>query len=513
MSLQKRVLLWSSHAHRTQGGNPIPAASAGGFENAVETHGGENNGAAQARFCPATGKYSELTGLGWMRDVKSFGSFWSGHSADPVIGGGAAGKTNLHDYVHGGPNTRMEHVHVLDCAGYDTLKIYWTGKCRAYEGLSISDAAVLSENPTLLRNQQMADCMRVAAAGMPVIDSADSMYALPKLMRLNENDSLATEGAEGSFSTFPTFTTDFTTNIVTSTAGVVNGDIVRLRTSAADLPDGLLVDTAYFVVQANAAGTAFKLSLTLGGAEINILDNGTGTHTLVTPAKYPGSGKRRGLPWAAAGLETDINWEPDVWIQGGEPLWAQYKGGLYPGSGADAATNRWTVYDQVVPALSFEGNNFNVQAGVNGPPGMLQWGKVYKDALGIMKSYKWTQAGDRFETSMWIGYPTRTFQHGSAATSGFNVMANNGGPALSISGLARICLVIGSIRLSWHGEGLNAHMVQDQSSRNEFADSEVSGAGNGSTYLVSSPVAPATAPRQHVSGSIWAVLSSNTGNL
>ena len=92
MSYQKRVLLWSSHAHKGPTGLQIPDAVAGGFTGAVETHGGENNGAAQGRFCPATAKYAQLPGLRWMNDVKTFGTFHSGNSEDPIIGGGSTGK-------------------------------------------------------------------------------------------------------------------------------------------------------------------------------------------------------------------------------------------------------------------------------------------------------------------------------------------------------------------------------------------------------------------------------------
>lgn len=499
MSYQKRVLLWSSHQHEGPDRRIIPAATAGGFQNAVETHGGENNGAAQARFCPATAKYANLQGLRWMNDVKSFGTFWSGHSSDPVIGGGATGKTNLHDFVHGGPNTRLEHLHVIDCAGYDTLKIYWTGKCLGYEGLSISDAAVLANEPGVLVNNQMADCMTIGAAGMPAVDSSDSMYALPKLMRINENDSLANEGKPGSFSSFPTFTVDTATDFVTSNAGVVNNDIVRVSTTSA-LPAPLVATTRYFVVQANSDGTQFKLSLTSGGAAIDITTTGTGIHTLTTPAKYPGSGRNRGIPMALGGLETNINWEPDMWISGGEPLYVQWNGGLYPGD------DRWLEYQQVRPALSFEGNNFNNIQNQNGAPAMLQFGKVYKDSLDIMKSYKWTQAGDRLETSLWLGYPRRTWLSASDAAPSSTLFPNIDASPLSITGLARIVLNIGTIRLSWHGEGFNGGQCWSQSARNTPA-----GGGASSTYLVSSPVGPATAPRQHVSGSIWAILTSNTG--
>lgn len=497
MSTQKRVCLWSSYANTHQTGT-TPAATAGGFSNTVEVHGGENNGAAQTRLCPATGKYAGLPGLKWMKDVKSFGTFWSGHSSDPDVGGGLTGTTVAHDFAHAGPYSRLQHVHVLDCEGFDRLKIYWTGVCRAYEGLAIDDTAVTTYGSGILVNNQMADSLCVAAAGMPAVDSRDEMYALPKLMRLNENDSLANEGAAGCFASRPTFTctVNDTLNIQ---FGLQNGDIVRAFTTVT-LPTGMALTTRYFVVQATS--TTVKVSLSIGGAPVAITaGTGSGTHTLEVPAKYPGSGRVRGIPFKAAGVESQVNWEPDLWISGGEPLFTQWKGGKYA-----AATEHWGIYDQVRPAMSFETNSFNtLQNQGGGPPGMFQWGKVYKDAAGIMKSYKFTQAGDRLESSFWLGYPNRTYQAPSSAVGGLTTFSNNGGPPLSITGLARIALIIGAIKLAWHGNGFTGGTVLAQADRLE-PHTVVGPNGDDSTFLVSTPVGPAISPRAHVSGSLWAVL-------
>lgn len=63
---------------------------------------------------------------------------------------------------------------------------------------------------------------------------------------------------------------------ITSTAhGLSNGTIVHLRTGGT-LPDPLAVDTDYFVV--GATTDTFQLSLTEGGAAIDLTDVGTGTH-------------------------------------------------------------------------------------------------------------------------------------------------------------------------------------------------------------------------------------------
>lgn len=56
-----------------------------------------------------------------------------------------------------------------------------------------------------------------------------------------------------------------------------NGDIVILTTTDT-LPAGLSADTPYAVVNRNANN--FRVSTTVGGSQIDITDNGTGTHTV-----------------------------------------------------------------------------------------------------------------------------------------------------------------------------------------------------------------------------------------
>lgn len=66
-------------------------------------------------------------------------------------------------------------------------------------------------------------------------------------------------------------------DIITATAhGLVQDDIVEVTTSAADLPAGLTIDTKYYVLFLSV--NTFSVSLTLGGAAVNITDAGTGTH-------------------------------------------------------------------------------------------------------------------------------------------------------------------------------------------------------------------------------------------
>lgn len=72
------------------------------------------------------------------------------------------------------------------------------------------------------------------------------------------------------------FTTDFTTDYLTSTAhGLSNGDRIMVYSSTT-LPASLASSTVYFVI--NKTADTFQVSLTSGGSAVNLTDNGTGTH-------------------------------------------------------------------------------------------------------------------------------------------------------------------------------------------------------------------------------------------
>jgi len=74
----------------------------------------------------------------------------------------------------------------------------------------------------------------------------------------------------------PVFTANAGTDTINSALHeLLNGQAVRLTTTGT-LPAGLAIDTTYYVVQ--KTNSTFKLSLTAGGAPVNITDGGTGTH-------------------------------------------------------------------------------------------------------------------------------------------------------------------------------------------------------------------------------------------
>ena len=77
------------------------------------------------------------------------------------------------------------------------------------------------------------------------------------------------------------FTTVDTVNeeIISTNHTLIVGDPITFTTSAADLPDPLVVGTQYWVETINVSATGrFTVSLTDGGAAIDLTDNGTGTH-------------------------------------------------------------------------------------------------------------------------------------------------------------------------------------------------------------------------------------------
>lgn len=94
-------------------------------------------------------------------------------------------------------------------------------------------------------------------------------------------------------------------DIITATAhGLVQDDIVEVTTSAADLPAGLTIDTKYYVLFLSV--NTFSVSLTLGGAAVNIADAGTGTHRFHDEYLIPDSRGRFPRYWDhGAGIDPD----------------------------------------------------------------------------------------------------------------------------------------------------------------------------------------------------------------
>lgn len=82
---------------------------------------------------------------------------------------------------------------------------------------------------------------------------------------------------------FP-ITVDTSTDVFTTTASIANDTTVYIQCVSTDIgtqgvpPNPLSIGIPYYIV--NTSGNTFKLSLTVGGAAINITDSGTGTSYL-----------------------------------------------------------------------------------------------------------------------------------------------------------------------------------------------------------------------------------------
>lgn len=70
------------------------------------------------------------------------------------------------------------------------------------------------------------------------------------------------------------------TDVFTASIAIANDTPVRVTATQA-IPDGLSIDTTYYVV--NSSGLTFKLSATLGGAAIDITSTGTGIIHFISP--------------------------------------------------------------------------------------------------------------------------------------------------------------------------------------------------------------------------------------
>jgi len=126
----------------------------------------------------------------------------------------------------------------------------------------------------------------------------------------NTKFSLGTIYALGVSLTYaPSFTAVAATDIITATAhGLSNGMTLQV-TSAGTLPAGLTASTVYYVISSTT--NTFKVSLTSGGAAVDITDTGSGTHSYI----YTSDGYLHGISGIpAAGLSIG-----DVLLQTSNP--------------------------------------------------------------------------------------------------------------------------------------------------------------------------------------------------
>lgn len=96
-----------------------------------------------------------------------------------------------------------------------------------------------------------------------------------------ENDTLITaDYTIGSGAIVNTVTVVAATNLFTATAhGFIADQLVQFATTTT-LPAPLQTAYGYYVISSGLTTDAFKVSLTMGGTEIDITDTGTGVHTV-----------------------------------------------------------------------------------------------------------------------------------------------------------------------------------------------------------------------------------------
>ena len=102
--------------------------------------------------------------------------------------------------------------------------------------------------------------------------------------KIFQTGAMKVEPGLSAVSTSIVFTTAFATDIATAASahGLTTGDAIQVSTSEADLPDPLVIDTEYFaiVIDATTFYFATTYALAIAGTQINIADDGTGTHTM-----------------------------------------------------------------------------------------------------------------------------------------------------------------------------------------------------------------------------------------
>ena len=90
--------------------------------------------------------------------------------------------------------------------------------------------------------------------------------------------------------TIATTDVNTTTEIITVTVDIPTGARIRFKTSAADLPDPLVVDTIYYAIRNSVTEikVATTKALAHAGTAVDLTDQGTGTHTVQQLVKWTG---------------------------------------------------------------------------------------------------------------------------------------------------------------------------------------------------------------------------------
>lgn len=115
-------------------------------------------------------------------------------------------------------------------------------------------------------------------------------YAIVSAVGIQPSSTITVEFSKDSTFTNVAVTTNLTTNLITTVAphGLVAGDVVQFTALTTAAP--LVINTPYYVIASGLTTTAFKVSATPGGTEVDLTQTGTGTLTrIVTITSTPGS--------------------------------------------------------------------------------------------------------------------------------------------------------------------------------------------------------------------------------
>jgi hypothetical protein len=200
--------------------------------------------------------------------------------------------------------------------GADTTLTIWTrdGKKRVYKAAAVTKMPniILASTKTLLQEVEFT-CLHAVASDWSAANSlfTDSAEAYDGDTGYDVRD-IITQPYRLNWLTGKTFTVVAATDLCTA-ADMRFHDGLRVRvTSTTTLPAGLVAATDYYVIQADRDLGTFKLSLTLGGAAVDITDTGTGTHT-VTPYVWADFGSKEGTSVEFnLSLESEFNDEKGV---------------------------------------------------------------------------------------------------------------------------------------------------------------------------------------------------------
>lgn len=522
----------------------------------MEMHGGENNGGARRCFCPASGSQAFLPVLDQRRGVyralpayeggtesvlggqsytfggsaiargvmrpgaegflgrQSTGSFHSGHPDDPNIG---ANPIKQFDFVTGMPDLRWEHIHIIDCDGYDELSILYAAECLLYSGLDFDVRELLAGDDIFV-----ADSVWAAAWGHEFFEGGGPDYLnYPPGIWLNANDPLNPSPTFSSTAQGTGITNDpsFIDNPTTRWATGGTGWTITAGVSAAYSHvggSGTLTQTAANFARSINAGRTYGIRYTISGTsgaptlELSgvvaaplALQTANGTHYAEFTAQL-GNFILTATSSAAAGFTIDDIFmfeivSPGTGYRNRAPLSFYANNASFSDSPLPAYGRQLMVLGSpyISPGGGLSranlGGGLNCLSGVghyafalpNGNAvsyGMTQPGQAYRGAAGSSNiKTSGFRAGDRYSVRFRIGDALDSLQESTGGGPGNDM----GRYRLKITGLSRIFFAVCTSGVNFVGPAPTAI---------------------GAERLRSVPVGPAIAPRQLLSARMYAKL-------